>query len=589
MSGAHRQILNNTDVSFEPFTVGAVKTLFATGYVKSSQFVKKNVILWKGTAANGCISVPLNSDNNAANFMGRLYLVAKRPGIRHAKNPKKRCRPHIEYDPASESSEYALACHAAGAGMIGGGPDDCGIGACGAGVGSAPVGAPYGPGVGGPLGPPPVQGCGPAGPALGGPGGLGGPGSGYGGYGPPQQQPYGPPQAQPDEDDGAGFGEMGGFGSGAIGGYPGGEEMEEGEFESPEDFLAGGGYHKRKMPKHYAMYNNSFGHLFIDTAALTLNKEPLIVHTGKFLDILDELTGCPSRPTDELIGRYKTERQLLKASAKPDELTARMRFFFCETPGNFLPIKKINPQLSKFSFDVKFRNIHDLYLTSDKRKRTVPRLIDSDQPLSYKDIKVEVRADLYYVTQPEEDDVQARKSIFLIDHVQYNGGHKLAACASGTDKKITYDLPFKGPVTQLIWTIQDQRHIKNRDFLNFSGHAGKDPIERFHFTVNKELLDDPMSGKQGRILDPLDLLCRVPNRHIYQKIWTRKPQDLEMIAGMLPFNSRLKYSLVAELQVGLEPSILDMYAISRNRLQIYGGKAELLAEPAPHGCVPPEE
>lgn len=587
-------------------------TLFTTMYLRLTPYVKQNQILKSAKGSEPVIEVDLNDPKPSADLLGRISVVFTVPGIRHYRNPPKGVRPHIRSEQTSEASEYPRYCE-----RLGYGGQAYGEG-YGAQAPPPPSADPYGYPQGGascydnpcgvpPFPPaPPCSPCGqpqpPSQPICGQPiapcaqvgGGAGAPGyypgggvniGGQAGSGLGIGVGLGGPGALPDPGcvayaAGAPFGGQGqqpqqpydydGYGGGSYLGKP---VQPYSQRRSPHVQLPS----QQSVPGDFAYYNNSLAHLLLETVELHKNNRPLNIQYGRFLDVFDELTSKAGKSTNELVGRYSNDYDLLKASSKNKTLIARLRLWFCERAGTHLPLKAIDPAKAKMSLKIRLRNLQHCYVTSDG---SVPKLVDSDSDLRPEDIGIQIRADLYFLGSREGEYIKRKNHVFLIDQIQHKQAI-LDPCLSSESAGYTLPIPFKGVITQFIWTLQDERHLRKKDYGNFSGIHNQDPIESYEIKVDNDPWVGPHDALWGRFMDALEYHSSTPTRHIYTHVMCRSPEDPEQVTGFIHMDGSHEYTLEIKRQVGLRKCYLDLWARGLNQLFIRDGDVELLHSPPP--------
>lgn len=313
------------------------------------------------------------------------------------------------------------------------------------------------------------------------------------------------------------------------------------------------------LPAKFVYWGNSIAHLALDYVAFQIGGTDVCRHYGEWMEIWDEYTSKPGKPTNEMVGRYFKEKDLWKASRTRQTRYAPLRMFFCEHIGKSLPILAIHH--SNVRLQIRTRDLHDCYFSSDG---SIPYLIDSQQELSARDLKVQVFANVYYLSEYERDDMNEDEHEYLITQVQYNGGQLISSCGSATNAPVMARLPFQHPVTEIIFTIQDEHHITHKDWFNYSGKNGEDPLESLRMTVNNHDRFSQREGKWFRLIEPLEHHTNIPRRHIYSYSFAIFPEDSSFPSGSLNFSRLDDVFLHLALQRGLGNAILKVWVQSFN-------------------------
>lgn len=324
------------------------------------------------------------------------------------------------------------------------------------------------------------------------------------------------------------------------------------------------------MPHKFVYWGNSIAYLALEFVSFQIGGQDVCKHFGEWLEINDEYTSKPGKPTDELVGRFRKEKDLWKASRRPQIRYAPLRFFFCEQVGKALPILAIH--YSNVRLQIKTRDLHDCYYSSDG---SIPYLIDSNQELCPRDLKVSVFANVYYLSEYERDEINDDEHEYLIQQVQYNGGQVIGNSCTAMNAPVTAKLPFQHPVIEIILTIQDERHQLNKDWFNYSGRCNEDPLASMKMTVNNHDRFCMREGKWFRLIEPLEHHTNIPRKHIYSYSFALFPEEQSFPSGSLNFSRLDDVTLHIVLQRGLGTCFLKVWALNHNVFRCLGGLAGL--------------
>lgn len=324
------------------------------------------------------------------------------------------------------------------------------------------------------------------------------------------------------------------------------------------------------LPHKFVYWGNSIAHLIVDYVAFQIGGQDVDRQYGEWMECWDEFTMKPGKPTDELVGRYQSEYKLWKASRKCQTRYCPLRFFFCEHIGKALPILAIH--YSNVRLQVRLRDLHECYYSNDG---SIPYLIDANQELCPRDIKVQVFADVFYLGEEERDQFNEAEHEYLITQNQFNGGLCIASQSCMTNAPVLAKLPFQHPVLELIWTIQSEKHIKCKDFFNWAGENYEDPLVAFKLTINNHDRFQMREGAWFRLIEPLQSHTNIPKRHIYCYSFALFPEDSTFPSGSLNFSRLDDVTMHLVLQRGLGPAILKVWAQNFNCFRILGGLAGL--------------
>src|SRR5665648_20795 len=236
------------------------------------------------------------------------------------------------------------------------------------------------------------------------------------------------------------------------------------------------------MPEHFCYYVQSYGHAVTEYAAIETAEGDILLHNSDYLEIADEISNPRSHSTDEIIVRCKTEKKLWRKSKNEQTYLVPLRFWFCEMIQAAVPLCNIdpNPSNNKFNLRIKTRDVHSSYYSSDG---TIPRIADSNRELEASDLQVKVYADVYFVTEAEKEERKKRNLKYLFNQVQYNEPEQLAANTTATNAAHSLKLAFIGPIEEVLFVVQKEKWVIDKDFFNWSGENEDDPIKTISWKI----------------------------------------------------------------------------------------------------------
>lgn len=320
-----------------------------------------------------------------------------------------------------------------------------------------------------------------------------------------------------------------------------------------------------KLPSHFVFWGNSIAHLLTEEVALLIDEFPIICHSGEWMEILDEYTTPINKSTDEIVGRHRKIQTLLKKSKQKQVRYAPLRLFFCESIEESLPLYNIDPVHCKLQLRIKIRDLQGCYYSSDN---SIPYLIDSKNELSSEHIKLTVYANVYYITADEIRLKYGQGHRFLINQVEQYV-QPIKKTNSLTNAFHSISLPFYNkPISQIIFAVQQECHLKYRDFFNWSGCNGDDPIEKMGFTVGGKTHFSERESKYFRTIIPMEHSPNIPKRHLYEISFALLPFRTNVITGSYtpPCSGDMK--LNCRLQKNLGSSLFKAYCTTWNVVEI---------------------
>jgi hypothetical protein len=324
------------------------------------------------------------------------------------------------------------------------------------------------------------------------------------------------------------------------------------------------------IPKdNYVYWNDSIAHVITESVCLQVAGVPVNTHSGEYLDAMDQYTTKPGAPTDENVGRYKREQDLWRASRRPQQRVVRLRFHFCENIGKALPVFAIRK--STVRVQLKLRPLEECYFSCDG---TVPHLINVDAQLRPADIKVEVAANVYHLTKAERAQIYGEDHAQLMHQVQ-EMVVPLKNEPRTANLPIGVKLEFKHPVTELFWVIQDDSHLGQKDWYNYSGVNREDPLEKVKISIGGKDLFPLWKGKWFRTIEPMECHTNIPKKHIYSLSFAVCPEDETFHSGYINFTAVDDVVLHLVLQRGLGHVWFKAWAKTLNLFRVKNGEVGL--------------
>lgn len=309
---------------------------------------------------------------------------------------------------------------------------------------------------------------------------------------------------------------------------------------------------KEKRDKDYYVYwNNDIAHVLVQSLDLYCGTTPIVKHDGEYLEIRDEFSNKPGCSTDSTVGRHNDEDKIWAASRREQKRVVRARFHFCENIGKSLAVFTLRK--SRMFARLTIRDLKECYVSSDK---TPPYLLYEDVPLRNNDISVDVYANVYHLTAAERAQIFNDEHVYLMHQLQK---HEVDLDNRITAQQMTHKitLPFRHLVTGFKFAIQDDAHRKNKNWFNYAGIGGRDPLHTFKLTIGGKDLTPEMPGFWQRTIEVMEGHTNIPkNRHVYSCDFSICPEDETFTSGFINMTA-LQNSVVMhlKLQRGLGPNV----------------------------------
>lgn len=286
---------------------------------------------------------------------------------------------------------------------------------------------------------------------------------------------------------------------------------------------------RKEIPhKKFVYWNNSIAHIITQKVTFMVDGYPITPQTGEWYEHEDLINGKPGS-TDEIVGRYSNIHDLWMASRKPQERVVRARFHFCEDVSKALQLFKIHKKTAiKFHLDL--RNLEDCFVSSDKSQ---PYLMHEDCPLRDTDIQVEAYGDVYTLSKAERAQIYNEDSMHLMHQVYELPRIELPNSKTAHKRTHRIKIDLNRPITAIRWAIQQDKHIKNKEFYNYHSNHHGDTVDSAFITINNLPLDCEQKGYWWRNIPYIETKTNVPNIPLYQRHFAHNPTDETVHSGFL--------------------------------------------------------
>ena len=328
---------------------------------------------------------------------------------------------------------------------------------------------------------------------------------------------------------------------------------------------SGSSKRKREMPRRWAHYVNCLAHVIVEHCDWLVGGHVVDTHHGEWMEIFERYTLPAGQTTDEIVGRYRSQYALWEASRRPQIRYARMRFSFCEWMSHALPVVTI--YWSTIQAKLYTRPLHECFMSCDD---TVPHLIDADKALQDTDLKVRCWVNTYWVSKKERKDIDNSTHEYIITQNQRDT-HDLPGRGEGSsDAPHPVPLKFQHTVTSILWTVQALEHRRRKDWFNYSGCDGEDPITRFRMRVNGGDRVTVRECRWFRTVEANEMYSRTPDLHAYGWSFCAEPEKTNKPTGSLNWSQIDDVIADLEIQPGLGPAAFTCWARNSQILKVKG-------------------
>ena len=128
-------------------------------------------------------------------------------------------------------------------------------------------------------------------------------------------------------------------------------------------------------------------------------------------------------------------------------------------------------------------------------------------------------------------------------------------------------------MVEFVVTVQDEEHIKNKDWFNWSGLHGEDPIDTFSVSVNNKNRVSPREAKWFRLIEPDEHHTNIPKKHLYSFSFANNPEDTEQPSGSLNMSRLDDVSVHFTPQRGLGNCLCKVWTRNFNIFRVVRGLA----------------
>lgn len=365
-------------------------------------------------------------------------------------------------------------------------------------------------------------------------------------------------------------------------------------------------------------WNNNIGHNIIDYIDVRLGGEQIDRHYGNFFESSYQIRKKNNLDTiyNELIGNLE-DLTNYDENIKPSYfITIPLNFWFNKNMGSAFPL--VASQYSDLSIKVKFRNINQcglVELLSDE----IYTLEDFWNDKKYK-LEVSLLTDYIFLDAIERKKFAQSSHEYLIENIQTITETLSNYTLSNNASKLTNDsilsetvtsninMDFKHPCKQLIWTIQKQKYLENKDgtekciynSYSVNPREDKDPLIRGNILLNGY---DRINKKLGtakyyNLIQSYQHNTNIGNCGIYSYSFSIFPEELQpssscnfsrFLGQTLNFDldenifyyalsdidPTVVYNSIDDILYNYTDVVVNIYAICYNVIRINGGFSAL--------------
>jgi hypothetical protein len=286
----------------------------------------------------------------------------------------------------------------------------------------------------------------------------------------------------------------------------------------------------------------------IEEVSIEIGGQTIDKHYGLWLNIWNELTQTSEKTSgyNDMIGNTSDMYTANAGTIGAYTMYIPLQFWFCRNPGLALPL--IALQYHEVKFNITFKALADLHVTSDGALSTTPSL------------EASLFVDYIYLDTDERRQFAQVQHEYLIEQLQFTGAESIAASGAYKSK-----LALNHPCKELVWVIRD------------SGDAGADSSDYVAVSTAKLQLNgqDRFSERKGsyfNLVQPFQHHTCIPSDGIYVYSFALNPEQHQP-SGTVNM-SRIDNATLHINSAGA--GNLHVFAVNYNVLRIMAGIKECI-------------
>jgi hypothetical protein len=336
-------------------------------------------------------------------------------------------------------------------------------------------------------------------------------------------------------------------------------------------------------------YTNSIGHALLQELTFEIGEQEIDRQTGEWMELwsnyvvgVDKLNAWSS-----MIGKTPGASQGNANSSMvglfgPLTLHVPLRFWFCKTPGMYLPLLAL--QYHPVRLNITVRPINKVFVVDN------PTAVPCDQTASSVSItSMQLYGDYVHLDIEERRRFVSNSHEYLIEQVQYTSSYPIDPSAT----TIQVPMEFNNPIRELYWVLQRNAALNANQYFNYTNYAIGESASSYQNLITTALLRiegydrfDIRPAEYFRLVQPFHYHSVVPiNDYVYSYSFCFRPEEVQPSGSMNA--SRLNtMTLQLELNNFLTPAGLNtpqrgmanvrIYALNHNILRIVNGFGGIL-------------
>lgn len=330
-------------------------------------------------------------------------------------------------------------------------------------------------------------------------------------------------------------------------------------------------------------YTNAIGHALLQELTFEIGEQEIDKQTGEWMELWSNYTVTADKVTawELMIGKVPGASQG-NASGEmlglygPLTLQVPLRFWFCKTPGMYLPLLAL--QYHPVRLNITLRPLNKLFIID------TPGATPCDQtamPVSI--TSMQLYGDYIHLDLEERRRFVANSHEYLIEQVQYTSSYAIDTAAM----TIQVPMEFNNPIRELYWMIQRDAAVNTNQCFNYTNYTIGETSPSFQNLITTAQLRiegydrfDIRMADYFRLSQPFQYHTVVPvSDYVYSYSFCFRPEEVQPSGSMNA--SRLNtMTLQLELDNTVIPargkSNVRIYALNHNILRIVDGFGGIL-------------
>ena len=321
-------------------------------------------------------------------------------------------------------------------------------------------------------------------------------------------------------------------------------------------------------------YVNSIGHALIQEISLEIGEQEIDKQNGEWMEIWSSMT----TPDSHKYGFYdmirRTDGYVPPENYGPLKLYVPLRFWFCKTPGLYLPLLAL--QYHPVRIVITLRKLNQLFY--------IPNMVDNcnQQVVKNGQIDMMLWGDYVYLDKEERRHFVSNAHEYIIEQVQYLA-NPLSIPKINTTASVRIE--FNHPIREFFWVFSRKINQQYHEWFNFSSLSLEEQGYRKDLLATALLqldgYDRFMARDAGyfRLVQAWQHHTAIPNDdYIYLYSFAISPEDLQPSGSM---NASRIDSIVLQLTMNTDLTAdqrgdmdVHVFATNHNVLRIaegYGG------------------